>query len=129
MEAIRALTPREVPVLVALMAVRSLPALAHRRRLRVSGPILESFRRGGFVCLRDTPDELVFGGIGRFWRADGGICPIEAADFRDFAEPGWAKRRSTSSSNDATDAPSSAPRHALPGPTTAPGAASAATGA
>lgn len=67
------------------MAVRGLPALARRRRLRGSGPTLERFRRGGFVCLRDTPGELAFGGIGRFWRADGGIRPIEAAAERGLA--------------------------------------------
>ena len=90
MEAIRSLTAREVPGLVALMAVRTLPVLL-RRRAPVRGPLLDAFRRGGFVVLRDTPGELVVGGVGRFWLPSGGLRRIEAAEFRDFAEPGWAK--------------------------------------
>ena len=91
MDAIHALTPREVPVLVALMAVRSVPALLRRRRLSVRGPLLDGFRHGGFVDLRETPDELVIGGVGRFWQPTGGLRRIEPADFREFAEPGFAK--------------------------------------
>ena len=34
MDAIRRLTPQEVPLLVALMAIRSVPALLRRRRCR-----------------------------------------------------------------------------------------------
>jgi hypothetical protein len=91
MEAIRTLTPQEVPVLVALMAVRSVPALLRRRRLPLRGPLLDGFRQGGFVELRESADELVFGGVGRFWRPTGDLRRIEAAEFCDFVEPGWAK--------------------------------------
>jgi hypothetical protein len=91
MDAIRELTPLEVPLLVALMAVRSVPALLKRRRPRVRGRLLDGFRGAGFVALREEPDELVFGGVGRFWRADGGLRRVPPAEFRDFAEPGWAK--------------------------------------
>jgi hypothetical protein len=91
MDAIHELTPQEVPLLVALMAVRSVPALLRRRRLPLRGPLLDGFRRGGFVELRETPNELVLGAVGRFWQATGGLRRIEAANFRDFAEPGWAK--------------------------------------
>lgn len=91
MEAARELTPRELPLLVALMAVRSLPALARGRRPAVRGTILEGFRRGGFVVLEDAPAELVLGAVGRFWQPSGGITRIEKTRFRDFAEPGFAK--------------------------------------
>jgi hypothetical protein len=96
MQSIRELTPREVPLLVALMALRSVPALLCGRRLptrarRLDGRLLDGFRRGGFVELGDSSGELVFGGVGRFWRADGGLRRVDATDFRDFAEPGWAK--------------------------------------
>jgi hypothetical protein len=91
MQAIRELTPREVPLLVALMAVRSLPAVLRGRRPPVRGRLLDGFRRAGFAELHAAPDELVFGGIGRFWRADGGLRRVEAYEFREFAEPGWAK--------------------------------------
>jgi hypothetical protein len=91
MEAIRTLRPHDVPLLVGLMAVRSVPALLRGRRLAVRGSLLDGFRRGGFVALRETPGELVFGAVGRFWRPAGGLRRIDARDFRDFAEPGWAK--------------------------------------
>jgi hypothetical protein len=91
MDAIRALTPGEVPVLVALMAIRSIPALLRRRRLPLHGPLLDGFRKSGFVTLRDQPDELVLGGVGRFWEPSGGLRRIEAAQFGEFAEPGFAK--------------------------------------
>jgi hypothetical protein len=91
MEAIRALTPAEVPLLVALMAIRSVPALLARRRPPVRGPLLDGFRKSGFVELREAPHELVVGGVGRFWQPSGGLRRIEAAEFAGFAEPGWAK--------------------------------------
>jgi hypothetical protein len=91
MDAIRSLTATEVPVLVALMAVRSLPALLRRRRLPVRGPLLDGFRKSGFVTLREAPDELVLGGIGRFWEPTGGLRRVGAAEFEQFAEPGFAK--------------------------------------
>jgi hypothetical protein len=91
MEAIRELTPLEVPLLVALMAVRSVPAILRGRRPAVRGRLLDGFRNGGFVALREQPDELVFGGVGRFWRPSGDLRLIGATEFRGFAEPGWAK--------------------------------------
>jgi hypothetical protein len=91
MDAIRALTPLEVPLLVGLMAIRSVPAVLRGRRLSMRGRLLDGFRRGGFVDLHEAPDELVFGGIGRFWQPTGGLHRIDPADFRDFAEPGFAK--------------------------------------
>jgi hypothetical protein len=91
MDAIQGLTPQEVPVFVALMAVRSVPALLRRRTLPLRGPLLDGFQRAGFVTLRERPDELVLGGVGRFWQPSGGLRRVEAGDFRDFAEPGWAK--------------------------------------
>jgi hypothetical protein len=91
MDAIRELTAREVPVLVALMAIRSVPTLLSRRRPAVRGPLLGGFQKAGFVTLRDRPEELVLGAVGRFWQPAGGLLPIEPAEFRDFAEPGFAK--------------------------------------
>jgi hypothetical protein len=91
MDAIRALTPTEVPVLVALMAIRSIPALLSRRRPSVRGPLLDRFLRSGFVTLHEAPDELVLGGVGRFWAPTGGLRRVGAAEFEEFAEPGFAK--------------------------------------
>ncbi len=91
MDAIRALTAAEVPVLVGLMAVRSLPALLRGRRVPVRGPLLDGFRKSGFVMLHETPDELVLGGVGRFWEPTGGLRRIDPTEFGGFAEPGFAK--------------------------------------
>ena len=91
MDAIHHVTPAEVPLLVVLMGIRSLPALLRRQRRHVRRPLLDGFRRSGFVTLRQTRDELVMGGVGRFWQPAGGLRKIAPADFRDFAEPGYAK--------------------------------------
>jgi hypothetical protein len=103
--AARALSPREVPLLVALMGARRLPArlvrLARGRATiprsspsapdALDAPLLEGFTRGGFFVLADQPDEVIFGVVGRFWTLDGGIHRIAASDFVTFAEPGFAK--------------------------------------
>jgi hypothetical protein len=91
MDAVRQVTAAEVPLLVVLMAIRRLPALGRARWLPRRGPLLDAFTAAGFVVLRDAPDELVLGVIGRFWRPSGDLRTIDPAEFRDFAEPGWAK--------------------------------------
>lgn len=91
MAAARDVTAREVPLMVALMAVRSAPTLLRRRRPSTRGSILDAFERGGFVVLEEGAAELVVGGIGRFWMPSGAVRRIEAASFRDFREPGYAK--------------------------------------
>ena len=92
MKAIRALTAADVPVLVALMAIRSLPTLLRgRRRPPLRGPLLDGFHKAGFVQLRDASDELVLGAVGRFWKPSGDIRPLEPERFSAFAEPGFAK--------------------------------------
>jgi hypothetical protein len=73
------------------MAIRSVPALLQRRGLPVTGPLLAGFGRAGFVTLRDTPDELVLGAVGRFWRPSGDLRRIGVAEFAEFADPGYAK--------------------------------------
>jgi hypothetical protein len=91
MDSARRLLPHELPLLVALMAVRSVPALLRGGRLPARRSILDAFRGAGFVVLEDTSDEMVLGVVGRFWRPSGGITRIEPERFRNFAEPGWAK--------------------------------------
>ena len=83
--AVRALTPRDVPVMAALMALRRL------RRTPRPGPVVDQMLRGGFVVLADRPDELVLGVAGRFWTPAGGIARIGAGDFADFDAPNHAK--------------------------------------
>jgi hypothetical protein len=94
--ATRMVTSREVPLLVVLMTLRRLPAAVRRRRIApvrraLDAPILDQFTRGSFVVLADRPDELVVGGVGRFWTADGGVEQVAAADFVAFDAPGFAK--------------------------------------
>ena len=94
--AVRELTAREVPLIVALMAMRRMPEAIRRRsagRLRrgLDGPILHGMTSGGFMLLAERPDELVFGVVGRFWTTDGGIEPVPAAGFAAFDSPGFAK--------------------------------------
>jgi hypothetical protein len=90
--AARALTPRELPLLVVLMALRSVPALLGRRRpISLDEPILDRFLRAGFAVLAERQDELVVGGVGRFWRPDGGVRPTTAAEFAAFSDPGYAR--------------------------------------
>ena len=91
MDAVRAVTPQEVPVLVALMAIRTVPALLSLRRVPQRGPLLEDMRRAGFMSLSEAPDELVLGVVGRFWTPSGGLRRIEPGEFGDFNEPGFAK--------------------------------------
>ena len=71
--------------------VHSVATLLRRRRLPLRGPLLEGFRKSGFVTLHEAPDELVLGGVGRFWEPTGGLRRIDAAEFGGFAEPGFAK--------------------------------------
>jgi hypothetical protein len=88
LEAIRELTPREVPLMVVLMTLRTGPR-AHRLSGRRS--ILAGFERAGFVALRDGPDGLAYGVVGRFWRPSGGLRRIDPSEFAGFDEPGYAK--------------------------------------
>ena len=98
MAAARALTSREVPLLIVLMSLRGLPAALLRRRGRwarsdriLDAPLLDHFTRGGFVVLADRPGELVLGAIGRFWKLDGGVERVPGDAFVAFDEPGFAK--------------------------------------
>jgi hypothetical protein len=89
--AARALTSRDVPLARALMAVRTLPARLRGRRRSVDAPIIDQFVRGGFAVLAERSDELVLGGVGRFWQPSAPGRPIRADEFAGFDEPGWAK--------------------------------------
>jgi hypothetical protein len=98
LEAARELRARDVPLMLALMALRRLPARAIAlfktgdRGPRPSlGPVLDEMVRGGFVLLAERPDEVVLGIVGRFWELSGGVCDVSAAEFVPFAEPGYAK--------------------------------------
>ena len=47
---------------------------------------------GGWILLGERPDQqLALGLVGRFWRPVIEYAEVDAEDFRDFSEPGWAK--------------------------------------
>jgi hypothetical protein len=92
----RELTAREVPLLVALMAIRLVPEAIVKRstgrlKRRLDAPLLDQFTGSGFVELAERPDEVIYGVVGRFWTIDGGLEPVSAEDFIRFDAPGFAK--------------------------------------
>jgi hypothetical protein len=75
-----------------LMALRGYGRRARRAGEGERRTLSESLARFGFTLLSEKPgEELVFGLVGRFWRFDGGLRKISAADFPAFREPGFAK--------------------------------------
>jgi hypothetical protein len=83
LEALRAVTPGETPLLRALFRARGLPALADR-------PILEQMLARGFFLLGERPGvELVAGAIGQPWRVTESLR--RGVDFASFDEPGYVK--------------------------------------
>jgi hypothetical protein len=85
--AVEALTWADVPLFRVLMSARMAG-----RRLPAGRPILESMTAIGFAPLGRADDEIVYGGIGRPWSLRGGLRTVsDAAAFRAFDEPGWAR--------------------------------------
>ncbi|HET7234139.1 MAG TPA: hypothetical protein VFJ16_29265 [Longimicrobium sp.] len=81
------------PVVRALMALRTLPALLTRggrekaRDAAEGGGVL----RAGFVLLGErVGDELLLGVAGQFWKPLGNITRVRADELRDFNRPGFA---------------------------------------
>lgn len=83
------------PLVAALMTARALPA-----RLRGRAPQTpEHLRLGsdpgalpGWLPLGQIPgEEVAFGAVGRFWKADIEWRDTTDQEFADFAEPGWGK--------------------------------------
>jgi hypothetical protein len=82
------------PLLVASMWVRVLPA----RLLGKAAPppprmvVAENVGLLGWLLLGEQPNrEIAFGAVGKFWQPVIEWRDIAAADFCDFAEPGWGK--------------------------------------
>jgi len=81
------------PLTRALLALRGLPVSFRRDRRRDRMPLtLSSIQRGGFVLLGERAnDEVVFGLVARPWEAVAEIRHIDAAEFKPFAQLGFAK--------------------------------------
>ncbi len=96
-QAVKAVTAKEIKLLLFLMGVRALPALLlGRARPRGKGdrPILEVATESGFLVLAEEANrELVLGTIGRFWKLLGAepVRIADAQEFLAFHQPGYAK--------------------------------------
>jgi hypothetical protein len=82
-------------LVTALMTARSVPSRVRGRPV-VTPPALMLARDAGalpgWVLLGEVPGrEVVFGAVGKFWNADIEWHDVTAAEFADFAEPGWGK--------------------------------------
>lgn len=96
LEAVRSISPADVPLVNFMMGIRSLPALALGHSLFRSDPhtpFLDQIIGSGFLFLGKTDHEVLLGTIGKFWRPSGGLCLdiVNAEEFKKFEKPGWAK--------------------------------------
>ena len=83
---------RSSRVTQVLMALRGYGTRMRRAHAEAPGMLPASLGRFGFTPLAETPgEELVFGLVGQFWLPSGGLCPVTAAEFGEFHEPGFAK--------------------------------------
>ena len=96
-EAVKAVTAQEVRLYGLLMGLRTVPARLRGRRRTGDArvPMLTQMLKAGFVDLGAEPgSEVVVGAVGRFWSPSGNL-PVRTVrtrdDFKEFAEPGYAK--------------------------------------
>jgi len=99
LNAVRDVTPEEIPFLLELFWLRGLPSFIILRKKYKFGinrkrPLLEQFLASGFLLLAEEESrELVVGGIGQFWKLWGGSFPIIAntEEFLSFNTLNYAK--------------------------------------
>jgi hypothetical protein len=94
---------RKRPLVGVLGAIRVLPDIVSQmlhgelpqrppQHLRLRDTTAISPDDGGWVLLGERPrDEIALGLVGRFWRPVIEFASVAAEQFRDFAEPGYAK--------------------------------------
>lgn len=94
---------RSKPLIGFLGAVRMLPELASHllhgerppeapERLRLRDTADVPWQNGGWTLLGERPnDEIALGLVGKFWRPVISYANVSPAQFKDFAEPGYAK--------------------------------------
>lgn len=95
-QALRGLTPTDLPLVKILMTIRSVPSLLFGGasfRSDANTPFLDQIIGSGFLFLGETEDEYLIGTIGKFWKPTGGLCldMLTADGFKKFDDPGWAK--------------------------------------
>ena len=99
LNAVRDVTPKEIPFLMELFWLRELPSfIILRKRYKFSinkkRPLLEQFLASDFLLLAaEESRELVVGRIGQFWKLWGGSFPIisDTEEFLSFNTPNYAK--------------------------------------
>lgn len=99
LNAVRYVTPKEIPFLFELFWLRRLPSFiilrkSYKFRIDRKRPLLEQFLASGFILLAEEESrELVVGGIGQFWKLWGGSFPIitDTKEFLSFNTPNYAK--------------------------------------
>jgi hypothetical protein len=94
---------RQRPLIAILGALRSLPDIVSHLlhgeappkappRLRLRDTATMPADKGGWVLLGERPrDEIALGLVGKFWRPVIAFAKVTPDEFRDFAEPGYAK--------------------------------------
>jgi hypothetical protein len=94
---------RKRPLVGVLGAIRTLPDIVSHvlhgelpplppEHLRLRDTAKFPMGEGGWVLLGERPrDEIALGLVGRFWRPVIEFAKVTAEQFRDFAEPGYAK--------------------------------------
>jgi hypothetical protein len=96
LQAVEEVTPKDMPLTVILMGIRTLPARLLGRAVRARDadrPILEVAQKGGFLLLSREPREVVLGVVGRFWRptASDVVRFSSPEEFLAFSGEGYAK--------------------------------------
>jgi hypothetical protein len=82
------------PLIRSLFLLRSLPGLFTGGSLKqpALGATLAGLLRSGFVLLAEREnEERVFGLVGRFWTARGGVVRVSPDEFRAWTQPGFAR--------------------------------------
>jgi hypothetical protein len=94
---------RRKPLVGLLSAVRMVPELVRGvargqlpqrppKQLRIRDTATPAAGDGGWVLLGERPGQtLALGLVGKFWRPVIAYAQVDRDDFRDFAEPGYAK--------------------------------------
>lgn len=93
--AVREVKGREIPLARLLFGIRLLPGRLLGRRMPerdYEKTILDSALASGFVLLSDSPDEIVLGVVGQFWKLTGEIVRLSGPEeFLAFSQEGYAK--------------------------------------
>lgn len=80
-------------ITMILLGLRSLPSWIRLRQKPVRRRVtLASVSESGFMMLADTPQEVVMGVAGQFWKLSGNVnTALKKEQFETFSEPGYAK--------------------------------------